>query len=198
MLYTAVSYGGNFFKNSGAFLFDNSSLCLVDIKPTSTGAVTGQPLQPFVAFFPFWPLDVFSTFFLSTQWSSCLWCKAQLAVWLHCFWVWAWLRHSKGGRGLLFFNKNLNSLIFAKCRGLNMLGPGNGTIRRCGIVGVGVALLEGLYHCGGELGDPPPNRLEESLLLSAFGSRYRTLSSSTPCLPACCQASCYEDNELKL
>ena len=28
------------------------------------------------------------------------------------------------------------------CDGLNMLGPGSGTIGRCGLVGVGVALLE--------------------------------------------------------
>ena len=35
------------------------------------------------------------------------------------------------------------------CDGLNMLGPGSGTIRRCGLVGVGVALLEEVCHCGG-------------------------------------------------
>ena len=29
-----------------------------------------------------------------------------------------------------------------ECDGLYMLGPGSGTIRRCGPVGVGVALLE--------------------------------------------------------
>jgi hypothetical protein len=28
-----------------------------------------------------------------------------------------------------------------------MLGPGTGTIRRCDIVGVGVALLEEVCHC---------------------------------------------------
>ena len=37
------------------------------------------------------------------------------------------------------------------CDGLNMLGPGNGTIRRCDLVGVGVALLEEVCHCGGGL-----------------------------------------------
>jgi hypothetical protein len=35
------------------------------------------------------------------------------------------------------------------CGGLNMLGPGSGTIRRCGLVEVGVALLEDVCHCGG-------------------------------------------------
>ena len=34
---------------------------------------------------------------------------------------------------------------------LNMIGPGSGTIRRCGLVGVGVALLKEVYHCGGGL-----------------------------------------------
>lgn len=28
---------------------------------------------------------------------------------------------------------------------------GNGTIGRCGFVGVGMALLEGVCHCGGRL-----------------------------------------------
>jgi hypothetical protein len=34
-------------------------------------------------------------------------------------------------------------------------GLGSGTIRRCDLVGVGVALLEEVCHCGGGLGDPP-------------------------------------------
>jgi hypothetical protein len=29
-----------------------------------------------------------------------------------------------------------------ECHGLHMLGPGSGTIWRCGLVGVGVPLLE--------------------------------------------------------
>ena len=49
----------------------------------------------------------------------------------------------------------------AKCGGLNrdgpidsqvcMLGPERDTIRRCGLVGVGVALSEEVCHCGGGL-----------------------------------------------
>ena len=35
------------------------------------------------------------------------------------------------------------------CGSLNMLGPGSGT-RRCGFVGVDVALLEEVCHCGHE------------------------------------------------
>jgi hypothetical protein len=37
------------------------------------------------------------------------------------------------------------------CGGLNVLGPGRGTIWRCGLVGVGVALLEEVCHFGGGL-----------------------------------------------
>jgi hypothetical protein len=35
------------------------------------------------------------------------------------------------------------------CGGLNMLVPRIGTIRTCGLVGVGVTLLEKVCHCGG-------------------------------------------------
>ena len=35
-----------------------------------------------------------------------------------------------------------------ECGGLNMLGLGSGTFRRCDLVGVGVALLEEVSHCG--------------------------------------------------
>ena len=35
-----------------------------------------------------------------------------------------------------------------ECGGLNMLGPGSGTMRRCGLVGVGVTSLEEVCHCG--------------------------------------------------
>ena len=35
------------------------------------------------------------------------------------------------------------------CGGLNMLDPESGTIRSCGLVGVDVALLEEVCHCGG-------------------------------------------------
>ena len=36
-----------------------------------------------------------------------------------------------------------------ECGSLNMLGSGSGTIRRCGLVEVGVALLKEVCHCGG-------------------------------------------------
>jgi hypothetical protein len=34
---------------------------------------------------------------------------------------------------------------------LNMLGPGNGPIRGCGLVGLGMALLKQVCHCGGRV-----------------------------------------------
>jgi len=37
------------------------------------------------------------------------------------------------------------------CGGLNMFDPGSGTIRRCGLAGVGMALLEEVGNCRTEL-----------------------------------------------
>jgi hypothetical protein len=54
------------------------------------------------------------------------------------------------------------------CDGLNILSPGNGTSRRCDLVGVGVALLEEVCHCEGEQGDRLPNHEGVNLLLAAF------------------------------
>ena len=48
-----------------------------------------------------------------------------------------------------------------------MLGPANGTNRRCGL-GVGVVSLEEICHCGHGLWHPPPSCPEVSLLLAAF------------------------------
>ena len=44
-----------------------------------------------------------------------------------------------------------DSRTVGRCGGLNVLGPGSGTIRRCGLVGVGVALLEEVDRCGSGL-----------------------------------------------
>jgi hypothetical protein len=43
----------------------------------------------------------------------------------------------------------LLALFTAYCGGLYMLGPGSGTIWRCGLVGVGVALKEEMCYCQG-------------------------------------------------
>ena len=47
-------------------------------------------------------------------------------------------------------------------------------MRRYGLVEVGMALLEEVCLCGGELLDPPPSCLDVRLLLDTVGSRYRT------------------------
>jgi hypothetical protein len=46
------------------------------------------------------------------------------------------------------------------CDGLYILGPGSGTIWRCGLVGIDVTWLEWVYH---------PSCLEVSLPVAAFG-----------------------------
>jgi hypothetical protein len=37
------------------------------------------------------------------------------------------------------------------CGGLNMVGPGSGTIWKCDLVRIGMALLEEVCHCGSGL-----------------------------------------------
>jgi hypothetical protein len=54
--------------------------------------------------------------------------------------------------------------------GLYMLSPGSGTVRRCGLAGVGVSLWDL---------SPLPKCLEASLLLAAFGIRGGIVSSSS-------------------
>jgi hypothetical protein len=43
----------------------------------------------------------------------------------------------------------LPSMYVSVYGGLYMLGPGSGSIRRYGLVGVGVSLLEEVRSCGG-------------------------------------------------
>jgi hypothetical protein len=84
------------------------------------------------------------------------------------------------------------------CSGLNMFSPQNGTIRRCDLVGVGVALLGEVCHCGVDF---------ETLLLAARKSVFSCLlleqdvEPSTPpvsCLPGHCQFSHHDENGLNL
>lgn len=51
---------------------------------------------------------------------------------------------------------------------LNMLDSRSGIIRNCGLVGVGIALLEKVCLCQHGLSDPHPSCLEASILLVAF------------------------------
>jgi hypothetical protein len=39
--------------------------------------------------------------------------------------------------------------LLGQCGGLNKIGPGSDIIRRCGLAGVGVTLLEEVCHFGG-------------------------------------------------
>ena len=79
-----------------------------------------------------------------------------------------------------------------------MLDPGHGTIRRCDLAGVGVALLEKVYVTVG-IGS-------ETLCLAAWKSLFCLPSEqdvefsapSTSRLPGCCHVSYLDDNELNL
>jgi len=70
------------------------------------------------------------------------------------------------------------------------------TIRRCGIGGVGVALLEEGHHCG-RLGFETLPSVEESFYSwLPFDEDVALLVLPTPCLPECCCASCHDGNRL--
>ena len=72
-----------------------------------------------------------------------------------------------------------------------MLGPWSDTIRRCGLVGVGVSLwVRALI--------PTPSCLEASLLLAAFGTRDGALSSFSPMPTWMLLCSQLDDNGLNL
>jgi hypothetical protein len=63
-----------------------------------------------------------------------------------------------------------------------MLASGSGTIRRCGLVGVGVSLWAWALN-------PHSSCLEVSILLAAFRDEDVELSAPpAPCLPGCCHA----------
>jgi hypothetical protein len=86
-----------------------------------------------------------------------------------------------------------------KC--LNAWPTGSGTIRRCGLVGVGVALLEEEHLYGGGF-EVSVLKLcpvwNSSLLLAAFRSRYRHLGNSSTKSAAHGPASYHNDDGLNL
>ncbi len=57
-------------------------------------------------------------------------------------------------------------------------------IWRCGLIRVGMALLEEVCHSWGGLLDPSPSHVEASLLLFVFGTRCRILCSFSRSMPA--------------
>jgi hypothetical protein len=93
------------------------------------------------------------------------------------------------------------------CGGLNKSGPHklmclnawciqSGSLRRCGLIGVGVSFWR-KYVTGG--GRALRSKAHVNSLPAACGSRCRMLSSSpAPCLPACQYATHHDDNGLNL
>jgi hypothetical protein len=79
---------------------------------------------------------------------------------------------------------------------------GNSTIKMYGLVGVGLTLLEEVYHCGGRLWDLLSSNHDQCDTQSpsvALGSRIE-LSALSPalCLPALCHIFIHGDNGLNL
>ena len=74
---------------------------------------------------------------------------------------------------------------------MKMTPIGAGTIKRCGLVGIGVALLEEVYHCGWALRFQMPKPGPVSLLLSVD---LELSASLAPCLPAYSYASYHDTN----
>jgi hypothetical protein len=66
---------------------------------------------------------------------------------------------------------------------------GSGTIRRCGLVGIGTSLWELVLK---------PHPVQESLFLAAFGSRCGTLGSPSPMPAWTLPCSHHDDNGLNL
>jgi hypothetical protein len=94
--------------------------------------------------------------------------------------------------------------IVAAGGSLNMLGPmGSGTIRKCGLVGIGVALLEEVCHCVGRFWGllvlklhPEQKAVPSWLPLDQFIELSAPFPA--PCLPSWCPASCHDNNGLNL
>jgi hypothetical protein len=57
------------------------------------------------------------------------------------------LSFGRGQSPITLWNSTPLTAWHGGCGGLNMLGLGSGTIRRCGLLGVGVAFLEEVCHC---------------------------------------------------
>ena len=91
---------------------------------------------------------------------------------------------------------------FAGCGGLNKNGPrrliGSNTIRRYGLVGVGMAVLEEVCHWGRALRFQMPKPGPVSLSLPANLNVELSAASAAPCLPACPHAYHHGDNGLNL
>lgn len=77
---------------------------------------------------------------------------------------------------------------------MNAWSPGNGTIQRCGLDGIGVALLkEVLLEVYFKVSKAQARPIGSLSLLTALSAPSLAL-----CPPACRQASCHVDNGLRL
>jgi hypothetical protein len=106
--------------------------------------------------------------------------------------IWVSSKYSESGSFERFYVRS-----FGQCDGLNMLGPGDDTTRKYGFGGVGVVLLEEVYHWN-LLWDPPPSQVRVSFLLFAFGARCRSLNSSSTMPAWMLPCSLLDDNGLNL
>ena len=97
------------------------------------------------------------------------------------------------------------------CGGLNRYGPhrliclnawpiGSGAVRRCDLVGKAMALMMEVCHCGGRPGSlicSKPCPVWDTVPFLLPVDQDIELSAPSPtlcCLPACCHASCHDDN----
>jgi len=68
----------------------------------------------------------------------------------------------------------------------------------CGLVGVGVALLEEVCHCGCRICESPPSSLRTVCSWLPLDKDVDLSTPPAPDLPAQCHASFHDDNELNL
>jgi hypothetical protein len=79
-----------------------------------------------------------------------------------------------------------------------MFVPGSGALRRYDLVGACVTFLRGSVSLWGWYLRPSSQLFENSLLLSAFGSRCRTFGYSSPTSAWMLPGSHHDDNGLNL
>jgi len=129
------------------------------------------------------------------------------------YWVTYFVPCSQFYRSVLFVltfcmeSKILQEPIDSPYSGLNKFGPQRliwmlGIIRRCGLVGVSVTLLEEVSHCVGGLWGLLVVKFHlvwnSPLLLPVDQDAELSVLSPAPCLPRCCHASCHDDNGLNI
>lgn len=79
-------------------------------------------------------------------------------------------------------------LVQEQCHGLNMLGPRNSTIIKCGLLVVGVAFLEEVSHSG----------WKSIFFYRPVEQNIELAASPALCLLGCCHTSCCNYSGLNL